>query len=202
MISRTDSRSLTSSEKKWHSSELECAAIVWALERWRKYIEGKPCTVITDNQALCYLFSKPKTTARLERWILRIQDFQFKVKHIKGKDNVVADALSRSTETPTNEPADGIVANPAEKASYRSNSNISSDEEDTCSAASKASKAYYNKTRRDVNNHLDQRHQTWNKDINRQLHGDGRAHHTDHPLPTNEGIQHQLTKPQPLATAR
>ena len=51
-----------------------------------------------DNLALCWLLKRVKDVGRLGRWILRLAPFKFKVKHTRGVDNVVADALSRMFE--------------------------------------------------------------------------------------------------------
>ena len=67
------SRALTSATEK------ECLAVVWALEKWWPYIEGRHCRFVTDHQALCWLFRKSKQIGWLARCILRLQDFKFDV---------------------------------------------------------------------------------------------------------------------------
>ena len=56
----------------------------------------------TDNQALSWLLNHPKQLGRIGRWILRLNCYKFKVQHIKGTQNVVADTLSRMFQSPTN----------------------------------------------------------------------------------------------------
>jgi hypothetical protein len=45
------------------------------------------------------LFDQPKLNARQARWMALLSEFDFEIKHIKGKENWVADALSRSMRT-------------------------------------------------------------------------------------------------------
>jgi hypothetical protein len=69
---------------------------VWSLAKLRPYLYGRNISVATDNNALKWLFSKKEVQGKLARWITAIQDFQINIRHIKGKDNLVADALSRA----------------------------------------------------------------------------------------------------------
>ena len=51
---------------------------------------------MTDHSGLRYLFDQPKLNARQVRWMALLSEFDFEIKHIKGKENRVVDALSRS----------------------------------------------------------------------------------------------------------
>jgi hypothetical protein len=54
---------------------------------------------MTDHCGLRYLFDQPKLNARQARWMALLSEFDFEIKNIKGKENRVADALSRSMKT-------------------------------------------------------------------------------------------------------
>ena len=89
------SKSLTDTEKKYPPIEKEALGIVWAVERFRIYLLGITFELETDHRPLETLFSTTsKPTARIERWLLRIQAFRFKVVYRKGSTNL-ADCLSR-----------------------------------------------------------------------------------------------------------
>lgn len=90
------SRSLTRQEQKFSTTERECLAVVWAVEKLRPYLDAVPFTVVTDHYSLLWLQNLKDLNGRLSRWAVRLQQFDFKVIHRKGKDNVVPDTLSRS----------------------------------------------------------------------------------------------------------
>lgn len=90
------SRSLTNGEQKFSATERECLAVVWAVEKFRAYIEGTRFKVISDHYSLLWLHNLKEPQGRLARWALRLQSFDFTIIHRKGKENVVPDLLSRS----------------------------------------------------------------------------------------------------------
>ncbi|GFW34754.1 transposon Tf2-8 polyprotein [Trichonephila clavipes] len=89
------SRLLTPAERNYSNTEREALAVVWALKKFRGYIEGTEITVASDHQPLKWLLNLKSPTGQLARWALEIQSFNLKVQYISGKANVVADMLSR-----------------------------------------------------------------------------------------------------------
>jgi transposase InsO family protein len=88
-------RSLSSVERRYSQTEKEGLAIVWACERFQSYLIGKKFTLMTDHRPLLNIYSRrSKPQARLERWVLRLQSFDFDIVYIKGEHNI-ADPLSR-----------------------------------------------------------------------------------------------------------
>nr|GFA47666.1 hypothetical protein [Tanacetum cinerariifolium] len=70
-------------------------AVVYAFKKFNSYLKMSKSIVYTDHSALKYLFAKKDAKARLLRWILLLQEFDFKVIDTKGAENYVADHLSR-----------------------------------------------------------------------------------------------------------
>lgn len=90
------SRTLTRQEQNYSATERECLAVIWAIERFRPYVEGTKFTVITDHYSLLWLNNLKDPQGRLARWALRLQPYDFNLVHRKGKENVVPDLLSRA----------------------------------------------------------------------------------------------------------
>ncbi|CAB0029046.1 unnamed protein product, partial [Trichogramma brassicae] len=89
------SRTLKGAELNYYTTEHELLAIVWALEKFRSYVYGKPVEIRTDHQALAFLRTSRFLSQRLLRWSLLIQDYDVTITHIPVKSNVLADILSR-----------------------------------------------------------------------------------------------------------
>ncbi|GFU66029.1 retrovirus-related Pol polyprotein from transposon 17.6 [Trichonephila clavipes] len=79
------SRLLTPAERNYSTTEREALAVVWALKKFRGYIEGTEITVASDHQPLKWLLNLKSPTGRLARLALEIQSFNLKVQYIPGK---------------------------------------------------------------------------------------------------------------------
>lgn len=75
--------------------EKELLAIHFAITVFRPYLYGQKFTVFSDHKPLIYLYSLKNPASELTRIRLDLKEYDFVIHHIKGKDNVVADALSR-----------------------------------------------------------------------------------------------------------
>lgn len=88
-------KSLTEAERRYCQPEREALALVWAVEKFKQYLIGVEFELVTDHKALETIFSpRSRPCARIERWVLRLQSFRYKVVYKAGKTNV-ADPLSR-----------------------------------------------------------------------------------------------------------
>lgn len=75
--------------------EKELLAVHFAIMQFKPYIYGKHFKVKSDHKPLIYLYNLKNPSSRLSRIRLDLEEFDFEIIYIKGKDNVVADALSR-----------------------------------------------------------------------------------------------------------
>ena len=89
------SKKMLPAEMNYPVHEQELLAIVCALREWRHYLHGQPFTVLTDHGPLKHFDSQPHLSPRQVRWSQFLAEFDFKIEPVKGKKNVVADALSR-----------------------------------------------------------------------------------------------------------
>jgi len=95
------SRKLQSAERNYAAYERECLAIIHALKSWSIYLEGQHFTILTDHSSLQYLKSQSRLSKRQARWIEILQEHDYDIRHVKGSENIVADALSRRSDHQT-----------------------------------------------------------------------------------------------------
>ena len=91
------SRKLLPREEKYSTVEKECLAIKLSIQTFRVYLLGRPFIIETDHHSLEWLDRMKENNARLCRWSLFLQSYQYKVVYRPGHKNGNADALSRGT---------------------------------------------------------------------------------------------------------
>jgi hypothetical protein len=90
-----ESKKLKENEKNYSTHDLELAKIVHTLRKWRHYLMGRRFELRIDHNSLKYVFDQPTLNARQSRWLEFLCEYDFEIKHIKGKENKVVDALRR-----------------------------------------------------------------------------------------------------------
>lgn len=97
------SRLLLPAERNYSTTEREALAVVWATDKFRGYLDGSEIIIGTDHQPLKWLLTLKSPTGRLARWFLKMQSYNFNIVYTPGKENIIADTLSRPPCTYENE---------------------------------------------------------------------------------------------------
>ncbi len=99
------SRTTKPAEKNYHSSKLEFLALKWSVtEAFQEYLYYAPeFSVYTDNNPLTYILTTSKLNACGQRWVNELASYNFNIHYKPGKENAVADCLSRAPMKDINE---------------------------------------------------------------------------------------------------
>ncbi|GJS19345.1 putative reverse transcriptase domain-containing protein [Tanacetum coccineum] len=89
------SRQLKIHEKNYSTHDLELRVVVFALKMWRHYLYGTRCTVFTDHKSLQHILDQKELNMRQRRWLELLSNYDCDIRYHPGKENIVADALSR-----------------------------------------------------------------------------------------------------------
>lgn len=93
------SRTLNKSEHNHSAVEKEAYAIVESLKKWRHFLIGKPFKLITDQRSVAFMFdtnhSSKIKNEKIQRWRLELAPYTYDIVYRPGRDNFVADTLSR-----------------------------------------------------------------------------------------------------------
>ncbi len=111
------SKTYTEAQKKYSAGEKELLAIVSCTEHFHYFLFGRHFQVFSDHMPLTFLLTKTNPSKRLQRWLERLSSYSFTILYKPGKENLVADALSRVYDdeelvpvAPSDEDYDSIVA--------------------------------------------------------------------------------------------
>ena len=93
------SRQLRSNEAKYSAFDRELLAVHLGVRHFRCFLEGRVFTIFTDHKPLTFAMSKVSEpwSARQQRQLAAISEFSTDIQHVAGKNNSVADALSRAS---------------------------------------------------------------------------------------------------------
>ncbi len=89
------SKKLKPAEVRYLTTDREALAIVLACRHFNHYLWGTKLTIRTDHHPITSVFRQRTKSPRMNRWILEMRDYHYKVEFKPGKKNVVADQLSR-----------------------------------------------------------------------------------------------------------
>lgn len=89
------SRTLNDHEKRYATIEKELLAIVWSVKYFRTYLYGRTFNICTDHKPLVWLHNIKEPNMKLQRWKIMLNEYDFNISYLRGKENHVADGLSR-----------------------------------------------------------------------------------------------------------
>jgi hypothetical protein len=89
------SEKLNGASLNYSTYDKELYALVRTLETWQHYLWPKEFVIHSDHESLKHIRSQTNLNRRHAKWVEFIESFPYVIKHKKGKDNVIADALSR-----------------------------------------------------------------------------------------------------------
>ena len=82
-------------QSKYGALELELAAIRWALSNMKSFLYGVPFVLYTDHNPLVWMTNMAKQNARIMRTWCELAEYDFSIRYRPGRENTLADALSR-----------------------------------------------------------------------------------------------------------
>jgi hypothetical protein len=86
---------LSQPERLYSIYDKEMFEIMHFLTKFRQYLVGSKFVVKTDHNSLKYFLERKDLSERQQKWVTKVQEFDFDIEYDKGKKNIVADALSR-----------------------------------------------------------------------------------------------------------
>lgn len=88
-------------KKAWSTYVKEMLATIQAIRMWRPYILGQRFLIQTDQRSLKYYLEQKAATPEQQKWLAKLMGYEYEIIYILGRDNTVADALSRRPDSPT-----------------------------------------------------------------------------------------------------
>ena len=92
------SKKFNKHQKNYSTIEKECLSLILALQHFEVYVtsSSSPIVVFSDHNPFIFIHKMKNKNQRLLRWSLLLQEYNLDIRHIKGKDNIISDTLSRA----------------------------------------------------------------------------------------------------------
>ena len=92
------SKKFNKHQRIYSTIEKECLSLILALQHFKVYLASSvaPIVIFNDHNPLTFIHKMKNKNQRLLRWSLMLQEDNLDTRHIKEKDNIIPDALSRA----------------------------------------------------------------------------------------------------------
>ena len=104
------SKKLSGAQKNYSTSDREGLALVLAVRAFKTYLSDK-VIVYSDHEPLRYISTMAPTNQRILRWCLELEPYNIEIKHVAGKNNIIADYLSRPCDDEVTSDIERICVN-------------------------------------------------------------------------------------------
>ena len=109
------SKTFSAAEARWSTTEREAYSIFWAVKRLNYFLAANPFVVFTDHRSLVHMDKTVFSNTKVARWQHFLADYAFTLQYIEGRNNCMADWLSRSPIPAQGPKVDPKSARPAGK---------------------------------------------------------------------------------------
>ena len=92
------SKKFNKHQKNYCTIEKECLSLILALQHFEVHLTSSSSSIVvfSDHNSLIFIHKMKNKNQRLVTWSLLLQEYNLDIRHIKGKDNIISDALSRA----------------------------------------------------------------------------------------------------------
>ena len=92
------SKKFNKHQRNYSTIEKKCLSLTLALQHFEVYLASSvaPIVIFSDHNPLTFIHKMKNRNQRLLRWRLMLQEHNLDIRHIKGKDNIIPDTLSRA----------------------------------------------------------------------------------------------------------
>ena len=92
------SKKFNKHQKNYSTIEKECLSLILALQHFEVYLTASSSSIVvfSDHNPLTFIHMMKNKNQRLLSWSLLLQEYNIDIRHIKGKNNIISDALSRA----------------------------------------------------------------------------------------------------------
>ena len=93
------SYALSPPQQNWETYSKEAFALVLSSRKWHPYLFGNKCIFRSDHDPLKNIRNKKDPRGKIANWLMELEEYDYVIKHVPGKENIAADCLSRSNTT-------------------------------------------------------------------------------------------------------